>query len=77
MLISDNMVKKFQVMTYSSGCAIVLVSNLHNRGRPKCRFSTIGTGNSSGSATPVPEPELALEVGDRALPLDRKLCCIR
>ena len=40
------------------------------RGRPKCRFSTTGTGNSSGSVNSIPEPELTVElteltVGDR------------
>jgi len=37
-----------------------------NRGRPKCRFSTTGTENSSRrlATTPIPEPELTVEVGD-------------
>jgi len=35
------------------------------RGRPKCRFSTTGTGNSSGSDNSSSEPELTVEVGYR------------
>ena len=35
------------------------------RGEGRSHFCTTGTGNSSGATTPVPEPELTVEVGDR------------